>query len=218
VQPGQWLEHSPLLSWLVVALGGAYLVRYFAQAQEPLNAINLNIVNLSFLLLGFLLHRTPARLMHAVQAATPAVWGVILQFPFYAGIAGIITGTHLNERIANAFVGLSSPGSFPAVVAIYSAVLGVFVPSGGSKWVIEAPYVMAAAHSLNVHLGWVVASYDLGEALANLVQPFWMLPILGLFQLRARDVMGYTLVVFLVLTPLVLVLVTLLGATLRYPL
>jgi short-chain fatty acids transporter len=218
VQPGQWLEHSPLLSWLVVALGGAYLVRYFAQAQEPLNAINLNIVNLSFLLLGFLLHSTPARLMHAVQAATPAVWGVILQFPFYAGIAGIITGTHLNERIANAFVGLSSPGSFPAVVAIYSAVLGVFVPSGGSKWVIEAPYVMAAAHSLNVHLGWVVASYDLGEALANLVQPFWMLPILGLFQLRARDVMGYTLVVFLVLTPLVLVLVTLLGATLRYPL
>ena len=218
VQPGQWLEHSPLLSWLVVAIGGTYLVRYFAQAPEPLNAINLNIVNLSFLLVGFLLHRTPARLMHAVQAATPAVWGVILQFPFYAGIAGIITGTHLNELIANAFVGLSSPGSFPGVVAIYSAVLGVFVPSGGSKWVIEAPYVMAAAHGLKVHLGWVVASYDLGEALANLVQPFWMLPSLGLFGLRARDVMGYTLVVFLVLTPLVLVLVTLLGATLHYPL
>ena len=75
-----------------------------------------------------------------------------------------------------------------------------------------------AAHGLKVHLGWVVASYDLGEALANLVQPFWMLPSLGLFGLRARDVMGYTLVVFLVLTPLVLVLVTLLGATLHYPL
>ena len=66
---------------------------------------------------------------------------------------------------------------------MYSAVLGVFVPSGGSKWVIEAPYVMAAAHTLKVHLGWVVASYDLGEALANLVQPFWMLPVLGLFKL-----------------------------------
>ena len=79
--------------------------------------------------------------------------------------------------------------------------LGVFVPSGGSKWVVEAPYVMAAAHELKVHLGWVVASYDLGEALANLVQPFWMLPILGLFQLRARDVMGYTFIVFLVLVP-----------------
>jgi short-chain fatty acids transporter len=218
VRPGQWLEHSPLLSWMVVAIGGAYLVRYFAEAPEPLNAITLNIVNLSFLLLGFLLHRTPSRLMHAVQAATPAVWGVILQFPFYAGIAGIITSTRLSEQIANLFVGLSSPLTFPAVVAVYSAVLGVFVPSGGSKWVIEAPYVMGAAHGLNVHLGWTVAAYDLGEALANLVQPFWMLPILGLFQLRARDVMGYTLVVFLVLTPLVLALVTLLGATLHYPL
>jgi short-chain fatty acids transporter len=218
LQPGQWLEHSPILSWAVVAIGGTYLIRYFMQASEPLNAINLNIVNLTFLLFGFLLHRTPARLMHAVQAATPAVWGVILQFPFYAGIAGIITYTHLNERIADAFVGLSSPATFPAVVAVYSAVLGVFVPSGGSKWVIEAPYVMAAAHELEVHLGWVVASYDLGEALANLVQPFWMLPILGLFQLRARDVMGYTFVVFLALTPVVLLLVTLLGATLSYPL
>ena len=216
--PGQWLEHSPILNWLIVLIGGTYLVRYFMQANEPLNAINLNIVNLTFLLLGFLLHKTPARLMHAVQTATPAIWGVILQFPFYAGIAGIITSTALSQQIAHAFVGVSSRETFPAIVAIYSAVLGVFVPSGGSKWVIEAPYVMAAAHELKVHLGWVVAAYDLGEALANLVQPFWMLPILGLFQLRARDVMGYTFVVFLVLVPVVLLLVTVLGATLSYPL
>ncbi|HWM25346.1 MAG TPA: TIGR00366 family protein [Chthoniobacterales bacterium] len=216
--PGQWLEHSPILNWLIVLIGGTYLVRYFMQASEPLNAINLNIVNLTFLLLGFLLHKTPARLMHAVQGATPAVWGVILQFPFYAGIAGIITSTALSQQIAHAFVGISNAKTFPAIVAIYSAVLGVFVPSGGSKWVVEAPYVMAAAHELKVHLGWVVASYDLGEALANLVQPFWMLPILGLFQLRARDVMGYTFVVFLVLVPVVLLLVTILGATLPYPL
>jgi short-chain fatty acids transporter len=94
----------------------------------------------------------------------------------------------------------------------------VFVPSGGSKWVIEAPYVMGAAHTLHVHVGWVVAAYDLGEAVANLVQPFWMLPLLGLLQLRARDVMGYTFVVFAVLLPLVLLLVTVLGSTLPYPL
>src|SRR5213080_4979304 len=216
--PGQWLEHSPILNWLIVLIGGTYVVRYFMQAGEPLNAINLNIVNFTFLLLGFLLHKTPARLMHAVQGATPAVWGVILQFPFYAGIAGIITSTHLNEQLASAFVSLSSPATFPPLVAIYSAVLGVFVPSGGSKWVIEAPYVMEAAHTLKTHVGWVVSAYDLGEALANLVQPFWMLPILGLFHLRARDVMGYTFVVFLVLVPLVLLLVTILGATLSYPL
>ena len=216
--PGQWLEHSPILTWCVVALGGTYLVRYFLQAGEPLGAINLNIINLAFLMLGFILHGTPARLMRAVQEATPAVWGVILQFPFYAGIAGIITATHLSEQVANLFVRVSTPATFPPLVAMYSAVLGVFVPSGGSKWVIEAPYVMEAAHTLKVHLGWVVAAYDLGEALANLVQPFWMLPVLGLFKLGARDVMGYTIVVFLALTPVVLILVTLLGMTLSYPL
>ncbi|MBI3491278.1 MAG: short-chain fatty acid transporter [Acidobacteria bacterium] len=216
--PGQWLEHSSILTWFVFALGGTYLVRYFMQAGEPLNAINLNILNLAFLLVGFLLHGTPAKLMRAVQNATPAIWGVILQFPFYAGIAGIITGTHLSDRLADAFVRISTPATFPPLVAIYSAVLGVFVPSGGSKWVIIAPYVMEAAHTLHVHLGWIVSTYDLGEALANLVQPFWMLPILGLFKLGARDVMGYTIVVFLVLTPVVLILVTLLGMTLRYPL
>jgi short-chain fatty acids transporter len=216
--PGQWLEHSRVLSYLIAAAGLAYLVRYFAAAGEPLNALNLNVLNFAFLLFGILLHGTPARLMRAVQNATPAVWGVILQFPFYAGIAGVITATHLNELLAGAFVRLSTPATFPPLVALYSAVLGVFVPSGGSKWVIEAPYVMSAAHSLKVHLGWVVTAYDLGEALANLVQPFWMLPILGLFRLGARDVMGYTFVVFVALAPVVLVLVTLFGLTLHYPL
>ena len=216
--PGQRLEHSPILTILIAAMGVAYLVRYFGRAPEPLNAITVNIINFAFLILGILLHGTPARLMQAVQAATQSVWGVILQYPFYAGIAAIITSTHLSQQLAAAFVSISTPGSFPAVVAIYSAVLGVFVPSGGSKWIIEAPYVMGAAHELKVHLGWVVAAYDLGEALANLVQPFWMLPILGMFGLRARDVMGYTFIVFLALTPVVILLVTLLGATLTYPL
>lgn len=216
--PGTWLEHSRVLSLFIVALGGTYLFRYFAQAPQPLNALTLNVVNLTFLLLGVLLHGTPARLLHAVRVATPSVWGVILQYPFYAGIAAIITGTHLSQQLADAFVGISTPATYPAVVAVYSAVLGVFVPSGGSKWVVEAPYVMAAAHTLKVHLGWVVAAYDLGEALANLIQPFWMLPVLGVLGLKARDIMGYTFVVFVVLTPVVLLLVGLLGLTLPYPL
>jgi len=215
--PGTWLEHSSLLMWFTVVLGGAYLVRHFATVPQPLNAITLNTLNLTFLLVGFLLHRTPARLMRAVQDATPAVWGVILQFPFYAGIAAIITTTKLNDLLADLFVSVSTPGTFPPLVALYSAVLGVFVPSGGAKWVIEAPYVMKAAHSLEVHVGWVVSSYDLGEALANLVQPFWMLPILGLFRLRARDIMGYTFLVCLGLAPVVFALLYLLGRTLSYP-
>jgi short-chain fatty acids transporter len=217
-RPGTWLEHSPLLTWCVTAVGVTYLARYFLAAGEPLNAINLNTLNLAFLLAGFLLHRTPARLMRAFSAATPAVCGILLQFPFYAGIAGVVVATHLNDRIASAFVDLSTTTTFPAVVAVYSAVLGVLVPSGGSKWVIEAPYVMAAAHTLHVHLGWVVNAYGLGEALANLVQPFFMLPILGVLGLSARDIMGYTFVVCLTLTPVVIGLLLLLGRTLSYPL
>ena len=215
--PGAWLEHSPLLTIATVALGFTYLWRYFASAADPLNALTLNVLNLGLLMLGILLHWTPARLMRAVREATPAVWGVILQFPFYAGVAAVISSTGLSERVAHAFVNVSTPTTFPAIVALYSAVLGVFVPSGGSKWVIEAPYVMEAGHQLKVHLGWVVSSYDLGEALANLVQPFWMLPVLGVFQLRARDVMGFTFVVFFALLPTVLVLLTLLGLSLQYP-
>ena len=216
--PGEWLEHQPWLNLLFGLLAGAYLVNHFARSGEGLNAINLNVLNLSFLTAGVLLHWTPARLMRAFREATPGVWGVILQFPFYGGIAAVIAKTHLNESIAALFVSASTRTTFPALVAAYSMVLGVFVPSGGSKWVIEAPYVMKAAHDLGVHMGWMVAVYDLGEALANLVQPFWMLPILGLFGLKARDVMGYTFLVFIVLVPVVLVLVTVMAATLAYPL
>ena len=218
LHPGQWLEHSPILTGIIVALGTGYVIRVFASASDPLSALTLNLLTFIFLIAGMALHGTPSRLMHAIREATPSVWGIILQFPFYAGMAAVITSTHLNERLAQLFVGISNRTTYPALVALYSAVLGVFVPSGGTKWVIEAPYVMAAAHELKVHLGWVVVSYDLGEALANLVQPFWMLPILGMFRLGARDVMGFTLPVFLVLFPVVMLLVTVLGRALSYPL
>ena len=217
-RPGEWLEHSPILTLLIVALGVAYLGSYVRSAGSTLDAINLDTINLAFLMLGFLLHWTPARLMRAVRDATPAIWGVILQFPFYAGIEGMITHTRLNQQIAGLFVSISTKTTFPPLVALYSTALGVFVPSGGSKWVIEAPYVMAAAHQQQVHLGWMVCVYDLGEALANLVQPFWMLPTLALLGLKARDVMGFTFIVFLALLPVVLVLTAVLGATLAYPL
>jgi len=216
--PGEWLEHQWWVNAAVVLLAGTYLLLSVRDAASITSAITLDRLNLFFLTLGFLLHRTPARLMRAFRDAVPPTWGVILQFPFYGAIAAIITDTHLNAKIAGVFTAVATKASFPAVIAAYSAVLGVFVPSGGSKWVLEAPYVMQAAHNLHVHLGWMVAVYDLGEALANLVQPFWMLPVLALLGLKARDVMGVTFTVFLVLFPLVLVLVTVLGGTLAYPL
>lgn len=216
--PGEWLEHQPLLNILVFGLGAIYLFKIFSQATNITDAITLNTINLAFLIVGFLLHWTPARLAQSVKNATPAVWGVILQFPFYAGIAGIIVYTGLNDKIVHFVVAIANHNTFPPLISLYSTILGVFVPSGGSKWVIEAPYVMAAAHVLKVHLGWTVVVYDLGEALANLVQPFWMLPILAILGLKARDIMGYTFTIFLVLFPVVLILVTVLGMTLGYPL
>lgn len=217
-KPGEWLEHSRLLSLAFVALGTVYVVHTFVQPGAGVTSITLDIVMFVLLLLGALLHGTPARLMRAVRDATPATWAVILQYPFYAGIAGMIAYTHLSEKIANFFVGFSTRDTFPPIIAVYSAILGVFVPSGGGKWIIEAPYVMEAAHRLKVHLGWMVACYDLGEAAANLIQPFWMLPTLALMGLKARDVMGFTFLVFVVLTPVVIAMVWLFGRTLPYPL
>ncbi len=218
LRPGERWEHSPLLTVLFVALGTAYLWRYLRAARAPLEAIHLNTINLMLLLLGAALHRTPARLMRAFAAGTQAVWGVILQFPFYGGIAGMLSASALNERIADVFIRAGSRTTLPPLIALYSALLGILVPSGGGKWLIEAPYVMTAAHRMKVHLGWMVAVYDLGEALGNLVQPFWMLPVLALLGLRARDVMGYTFLVFVFLLPVVLLLTWLLGMTLPYPL
>src|SRR5262249_20913151 len=99
---------------------------------------------------------------------------------------------------------------YPPTILTYSCVLGLFVPSGGAKWLIEAPYVLQSARALGVDAGWMVITYNLGEAIANLLQPFWMLPILALLGLRARDVMGYTYLVALIVFPVALVLVTVL--------
>jgi short-chain fatty acids transporter len=210
--PGERLEHSPVLLLPVVLLGFVYLARTIAarasSASEALNALDFNTVNLFFLMLGALLHWTPASLMRAVKEATPATWGVLLQFPFYAGIFGVMTGTALSETIAGVFVRTANATLYPALILTYSALLGLFVPSGGAKWVIEAPYVLQSARALGVDAGWMVVTYDLGEAIANLLQPFWMLPILALLGLRARDIMGYTYLIALVLFPVALILVT----------
>jgi short-chain fatty acids transporter len=98
----------------------------------------------------------------------------------------------------------------------YSAVLGFFVPSGGGKWLVEAPYVMQAANDLHVHLGWAVQVYNAAEALPNLVNPFWMLPLLGILRIKARDIVGFTFLQLLVHVPLVLWLLWLFGLGLHY--
>jgi short-chain fatty acids transporter len=111
---------------------------------------------------------------------------------------------HGHRRCAGKlFASVSTHNTYPLLVAMYSAVLGVFIPSGGSKWVIEAPYVLQAANLHQVHLGWVVQIYNASEALPNLVNPFWMLPLLGILKLKARDIVGYGVLQLMVHVPVV---------------
>ncbi len=203
-KPGEWLEYSPLLTILVSALLLVYLVDLFRTSPKgPLEALELNTYNLIFITLGLLLHWRPKRFLRAVGQSIPATGGVLIQFPFYAVIFGMITGTGISDWIANLFVKITTQSTYPLLVAVYSAVLGVFVPSGGSKWVIEAPYVLQAANALKVHLGWVVQIYNAAEALPNLINPFWMLPLLGLLNVKARDLVGYAFLQLMVHTPVV---------------
>jgi short-chain fatty acids transporter len=193
-RPGDWLEHSPLLTITTGLLLCGYLVNVFRTApQGALVALDLNTYNLIFLTAGLLLQWRPRRFIRAVTECVPGTAGILIQFPIYAMIFGLIVGTGLSEKAARLFVSVSTHSTYPLLVAMYSALLGVFIPSGGSKWIIESPYVLQAAIQHHVHLGWVVQIYNASEALPNLINPFYMLPILAILRLRARDLVGYTI-------------------------
>jgi short-chain fatty acids transporter len=203
-KPGEWLEYSPLLIILVGLLLAWYLVDVFDKSPTgALAALDLNTYNLIFITVGMILHWRPKRFLRAVAQSVPATAGVLIQFPFYAVIFGMIVGTGISKWLADLFVTISTPSTYSLLVAMYSAVLGVFIPSGGSKWVIEAPYVLQAAIQHQVNLGWVVQIYNAAEALPNLLNPFWMLPLLGLLHVKARDLVGYAVLQMFLHIPLV---------------
>ena len=221
-QPGEWLEYSPLLTILLTLLAVGWLIYEFSRQSSMIAISNLNTYNFLFIMAGLLLHWRPKAFLNAVTKAVPATAGVLIQFPFYGAIATIMTsaenasGVSLSDQIAHAFVNMSTQHLFPVVIGIYSAVLGFFIPSGGGKWLLEAPYVMQAANELKVHLGWAVQIYNAAEALPNLINPFWMLPLLGVLGLRARDIVGFSFLQLLVHLPVVLFLLWALAYTLPY--
>jgi short-chain fatty acids transporter len=221
-RPGEWLEYAPWLNIVIAALGGAWIVNEFVSKGASAAISNLNTYNFLFLMLGLLLCWRPRTFLDAVARGVPSVSGVLVQFPFYGGIAALITaptgdgGASMAQHLASLFTQAATRETFPVVMGTYSAILGFFVPSGGGKWIIEAPYVMQAANELRAHLGWAVQVYNAAEALPNLINPFWMLPLLGILGLKARDVAGFTIVQFVVHVPLVLFLLWLFGLTLEY--
>lgn len=221
-RPSEWFERSPLLTILIVLLAVGWLIHEFASKGAIFAISNLNTYNFIFVMAGLLLHWRPRSFLDAVARAVPSTTGVLIQFPLYGGIATILTaakgagGATVAQQLSALFVHLASTDTYAIVIGIYSSILGFFVPSGGGKWLIEAPYVMQAAKDLHYHLGWAVQIYNAAEALPNLINPFWMLPLLGVLSLKARDIVGFTFLQLIVHLPLVLLLLWALGLTLDY--
>ncbi len=213
--PAERLEQSPVLTALVAAIMVAWIASTFAE-KGAVAALDLNTFNFIFIALGLVLHWRPGSFLRAVSKSIPATAGVLIQFPFYAGVFGMIANTAIQARLADLFAHVATRGTFPIVVSIYSAILGFFIPSGGGKWVLEAPYVVAAASQLHVHLGWTVQIYNAAEALPNLLNPFWMLPLMGILNVKARDLAGYSILQLLFHVPIVIFFCWLFAWTLPY--
>lgn len=213
--PAEKLEFSPALTLLIVAMGFWYLFDLF-RTKGGLAALDLNTYNFMFLMFGMLFHWKPRAFLRAIAKSVPMTGGILLQFPLYAGIFGVLMGSGLNEILAHFFVAVSTQETLPVIGGIYSALLGLFLPSGGGKWVVEAPYLLQAANELQVNLAWMVQVYNAAEALPNFINPFWMLPLMGLTGVKARDLAGYSTLQLIFHTPVVLFLLWILGLTMPY--
>lgn len=190
------LENSRVLAWIVGLAGIVYLV--YALGQRGVFALDINLVNFAFLMIGLLLHGTPIAYARAVVSGARAASGVILQFPFYAGIQGMMVASGLVRVIAGWFVALSTPVTYPFWALVSAALVNLAVPSGGGQWAVQGPIMVEAARSLNVDVGRTIMGVAFGDELTNMIQPFWALPLLGITGLRAGEVLGYTAVVMVV--------------------
>ncbi|MFI6216840.1 short-chain fatty acid transporter [Nocardia brasiliensis] len=221
-RPGEWLEYSRILPIIAGLMTLGWLISQFVTKAALTVVSSLNGYLLVFLVLGLVLHGTPRKFLQAVTLAVPATAGILVQFPLYAAMAAILTkakgrgGITVSEHLADFFTSIGGGGTFAIVIAIYTVVLGIFVPSGGGKWLVEAPYVMQSATDVQMNLGWTVQIYNVAEALPNLINPFFMLPLLAVLKLRARDLVGFTFLQFIFHLPVVLLLVWLLGMTFDY--
>lgn len=198
--PAQRMEHSRLLSWIVAGIGFAYLIIHLGWGG---GSFDLGSVIMLFLFLGVLLHGTPLAYVKAFTNASKGAAGIILQFPFYAGIMGIITGVgasgiSFGTVLSNACISISNATTYPLLTFLCAAVLNMFVPSGGGHWAIQAPIMFAAGADLGVDPGLTGTAIAWGDAWTNLIQPFWAIPALAIAKLDAKDIMGFCLIDLLI--------------------
>lgn len=194
--PAEHLEQSRVLTWIIGLIGLSYFVLHiFVRGAQ----LDINAVILLFLFLGVLLHGTPLGYVHAFGRATRSAAGILLQFPFYAGIMGIITGVGssglcFGTILSDACISVSTPTTYPLLTFVCAAVLNMFVPSGGGHWAIQAPIMFAAGADLGVEPGLTGTAIAWGDAWTNLIQPFWALPALAIARLSAKDIIGYCII------------------------
>ncbi|GFD83717.1 short-chain fatty acid transporter [Tenacibaculum sp. KUL118] len=193
-RPADKLENSKVLGLLVGFAGLAYLTNYFAAG----GGLNLNVVNTLFLFLAIVLHGTPRNVLHSLQQAVQGGSGIVIQFPFYAGIMAVMVQSGLAQTMSQWLIGLASAESLPVWSFISAGIVNIFVPSGGGQWAVQAPVILPAAAELGAEINRVAMAVAWGDAWTNLIQPFWALPVLAIAGLKAKDIMGFCLVQLIV--------------------
>ncbi|WP_454852980.1 short-chain fatty acid transporter [Promicromonospora soli] len=193
VTPADRLDASRVLTTLTGLGLVAYLVVYFAGGGTP----TLDIVNWTFLALVLLLVRSPFEVAALVKNAATNVGDILLQFPLYAGILGIMTATGLIQIFSDAIVSVSTPQTFGVLAFVAAGVVNFFVPSGGGQFAVQAPILLDAATQLGVDPSVAIMAVAYGDQWTNMIQPFWALPLLAIAGLKVRDILGYTTVTLL---------------------
>lgn len=190
-RPAERLENSVTLAWLVGIPGVIFLLDHFVFRG---GGLNLNIVNFMFLSLAIVLHRTPRSLLESLNEAIKGGAGIVIQFPFYAGIMAIMVQSGLAESMSQGLISFATETSLPFWSFISAGIVNLFVPSGGGQWAVQAPVMLPAAEALGVDVARVSMAVAWGDAWTNLLQPFWALPVLAIAGLKAKDIMGYCLI------------------------
>lgn len=201
--PATFAERLSRTRIVTLALGLLGLLFLFLESRAGNFSLSLDMVNLIVLALALVLHRNAAALLAHVEEASRPLHGVVLQFPLYAGIYGVIKDTGLANRLAEVFLSVATADSLPTVVFAYSAFLNYWVPSGGAKWAMEAPYLLQSAAALDVSPARIAMAYSYGDMATNLIQPFWAIPLLAVARLEFKHILGYELIFFAVYSTLV---------------
>ncbi len=195
------LEDTPVVSWILVAMIGWWAWRYYLPGDgspSGITRLTPDTVNLTVLMLGLALHGTPGRYVRAVEEAARGCAGIILQFPLYAGIMGLMAVSGLSAQLSGALAEGSSQATLPLLTLVSAGVVNLFVPSGGGQWAVQGPIAMQAAVDAGVSPGKMVMAVAYGDELTNMLQPFWALPLLAITGARARDIVGYTAIVMVI--------------------